>query len=670
MALRFGSCTALSLLVLLLTGAPSFGNEPSIGDLSEMSLEELMSIEVTSVSKRSEPLSKAAAAVYVITEEDIRRSGATSIPEALRLAPGVQVARISSSRWAISIRGFTSQYSNKLLVLIDGLSVYTPLYSGVYWNTQDLLLEDVERVEVIRGPGAALWGANAVNGVINIITKHSEMSDGVLLSAGGWNEERGFGSARLGGRVGEGTTYRGYVKYADRDGVVDGSGADVGDDWSFLGGGFRVDHEGEGGKSLLLKGTFYDGVADYSYYLPRLTRPYMEIVDSEDTFTGGNILGRWSHQYPGGSSMNLQAYFDYSDRSEQALHEIRQTADIEWQLHRSFGRRHDLVCGIGYRITSDETRESFSLSLTPESRTDHLFSAFIHDDIEILPNRLSLILGTKLERNEYTGLEYQPSGRLLWLPSPEHTVWAALSRAVRTPSRVESDVRVNYATIPDVGGMPGLLGWNGNEDLVAEELLASEIGYRATPTRFFSLDIAGFYNSYDNLLTHEPTIPYLDMSSQSPHMVMGTRLENNLTANTFGFEVVSGCRLTDWWQLHSGYTQLKMEFDLDPASVDTTRAERISAHPEHQFHLRSNCDLPRNIQLDLAAYYVGELVNNGVSAYTRLDTRIGWLLIPGMDLSLVITNLLDERHPEFVPNYGVEPTEIERSFYGKVTYRF
>ena len=472
--------------------------------LTAMSIEDLMEIEVTSVSRKAERLSDASAAVFVITREDIRRSGVTSIPEALRMAPGLEVARIDSSKWAITARGFNGRFANKILVLFDGRTVYSPLFSGVFWDRQDTLLEDIDRIEVIRGSGATLWGANAVNGVINIITKNAGETVGGLVTAGGGNQERGFGSVRYGLKLGEDTTLRLFAKYLDRTPFVDAAGREAADSWHAVRGGFRLDSEPSEKNTLTIQGDIYDGRLGETYTLPLLVPPFSQTFDSRSSNFGANLLSRWKHVFSDTSDMSLQLYYDRTEQTMAILGEKRDTLDIDFQHRFELGDRQELIWGAGYRFTHDNITNTPTASIQPASLGQDLFSAFVQDSITIVRDKLRLTLGSKFEHNDMTGFEVQPNARLLFTPNERNTLWAAVSRAVRTPSRTENDILLNQLTIPpstpqNPGPIPVLVEVKGSNTHISEELIAYEVGYRAKPHPRFLLDIAAFYNIYHHL---------------------------------------------------------------------------------------------------------------------------------------------------------------------------
>ncbi len=645
-------------------------NHPA--DLTELTLEQLMNVEITSVSKKEERLWDSAAAVFVITGEDIRRAGVKSIPEALRLAPGLQVAQFGSNRWAISARGFNATFSNKLLVLIDGRSVYTPLFAGVFWDVQDTLLEDIDRIEVIRGPGGTLWGANAVNGVINVITKRAKATQGGYVEVGGGSEERGFVGTRYGGQIGDDLFYRGYFKYANRDNLVTATGHEGIDDWRTYRGGFRLDWEPSTRDTLTVQGDLYKGDFGQTLPVPSLSPPFTVSLDSRDDFAGGNFLTRWKHKMADRRETTLQFYYDRTHRDELLFRETRDTVDLEFQYRFPIGTRHDLIWGVDTRVTIDDMNNSSSLVFTPTHRTDHLVSGFIQDQIALIPERLTLTLGSKFEHNPYSGFEAQPNARLLYSPNEWNRVWAAISRAVRTPARFERDVRVNAAAFPGPGGLPVLVQSTGNSDFTSEELLAFELGYRVQPSEWLSVDLTGFYTIHDNLRTAEPGVPIPVIGASPPHIVQPFLLDNRMSGNTYGVEIASTWHPVSFWRLHLNYSYLKIDLHPDATSVEGTQDQRRS--PRHQVQVRSLLDLPWHLQFDASAFFVDRLpkLEPTVPAYLRLDLRLGWRPTKAFELSLVGQNLLDNRHPEWGGIFGVpvRPLEVQRSVYAQASWRF
>jgi iron complex outermembrane receptor protein len=643
-------------------------------DLTELTLEQLMTIEITSVSKKEEPLFNAAAAVSVLTGEEIRRSGMKSIPEALRLIPGLQVAQSSANRWAISSRGFNAPFANKLLVLMDGRSVYTPLFAGTFWDEQDTMLEDIDRIEVIRGPGGTLWGANAVNGVINIITKPAQATQGGYIETGGGSEEHGFIGSRYGGRIGDNLFYRSYFKFADHDNLVTATGQGTNDDWRTYRGGIRLDWTPSARETLTVQGDIYKG--DFSQTLtgPALESPFSTTTNSRDDFAGGNLLTRWKRTTADRTETSLQFYYDRTHRDEQLYRETRDTVDLEFQHRFPLGGRHDLIWGIGSRVTLDNLRNTAALAFTPTNSTDHLVSGFIQDQIALIPDRLTLTLGSKFEHNSYSGFEAQPNARLLYAPNDWNRIWTAISRAVRTPARFERDVRVNTTAFPGPGGLPVLVQTKGTSDFTSEEQLAFELGYRVQPVTWLSADLTGFYTIYDNLRTAEPGIPpsLATTSTGLPYVAQPFLLDNRMSGNTYGLELATTWQPLSIWRLHLNYSYLKIDLHPDATSIEGVQDQRRS--PRHQVQARSLLELPWHLQFDAAAFFVDRLpkLEPTVPSYLRLDLRLGWRPTKTFDLSLVGQNLLDNRHPEWSSIRGVPTTssEAQRSGYVQASWRF
>ncbi len=602
------------------------------GALAELSLEELMNIEVTSVSKKTERLSDAASSVYVITREDIRRSGYTSIPEILRLAPNLQVARVDSSQYAITARGFNSTTANKLLVLIDGRTVYTPLFSGVFWDAQDTLIEDIERIEVISGPGGTLWGSNAVNGVINIITRHSRDTTGALVSLGDGTEERGAG-ARYGAKLGEDATLRVYGKGFNRDNTVKANGMGVQDAWKKAQAGFRTDW-GRGSDALTLQGDGYTGT--------------IAQVGDNKSISGANLLARWNRTLSGGSAFQVQGYFDRTRRVfPGTFGELLDTYDIEAQHRFQLGTSHEIVWGGGYRLMHDAVTNSAGLAFLPNVKVLRLANGFLQDSIALL-DRLKLTLGAKLESNSYTGLEVQPSARLAWKFRDDALLWSAVSRVVRTPSRLDRDL---FAP----GQAPFLLA--GGPNFKSEKLIAYEIGYRAQPTPRASLSISTFYNVYDDLRSIEP----------GPGGALPFTLTNKMEGYTYGVETWGSYRVLDWWRLSAGYNYLKEKLGFKADSLDHNTAA-AGNDPAHQFSARSAMNLAHNLEWDVGLRVIGALASPDVRNYVTLDTRLGWTVWKGLEIALIGFNLLDHDHPEF----GAAPnrSELARAFYAKAVWSY
>lgn len=634
-----------------------------------------MEIEVTSVSRTSEPAHHAPAAVHVITGDDIRRSGVTSIAEALRLAPGVQVGRITANQWAISIRGFNDVFATKLLVLMDGRSVYTPTFSGTYWDVQDTLLEDIDRIEVIRGPGATMWGSNAVNGVVNIITKSAKDTRGGLVTAAAGNEDNALAAVRYGTKVGQRDLYiRGYLSYSDRDDQALSHGRDAFDEWRMARGGVRLDWDLSADDALVVDGGLYAGQVGEGVPTPMLAPPYQRRRLYDSDVRGGHLLSRWTRTLSEKSDIQLQLYYDRTDREKSGLGEARDTLDVDFDYNFSIGDRHHVVCGAGYRVTRDDFDNTFVLTFDPAQRTSHLVSAFAQDEITLLKDRLFLSLGTKLEHNDFTGLEVQPGARLTWTPHKQHTVWASVARAVRTPSRGSDDLRINAVVLPPGTLGPGsplaIIRADGDKDVRSEELLAWELGYRAQPHSRVSFDLAGFYNHYDHAGSNEPADPFLEATPAPAHMVFSTIRGNKQAAGSYGGEAVVTGQLQSWWRVQAQYSYLHMH--IESHSLNPTPVRRHGGvDPRNQFALRSMMTLPHNVELDVGLRYVDSLFALDVPHYLEGDVRVGWRPLKRLDLSLIGRNLFDSQHPEFRQSQGETlETETQRSFMLKATWKF
>jgi iron complex outermembrane receptor protein len=645
------------------SGADSSSVDPS--ELINLSLEQLMNIEVTSVSKKAQKISHSAAAIFVIAREDIRRSGATNIPDLLRMVPGLDVARIDSSRWAVSARGFSGRFANKLLVLMDGRTVYDPGFSGVFWDLQDTLLEDVDRIEVIRGPGATLWGANAVNGVINIITRHAGETQGGLLVAGGGSEERAFSGFRYGGKVLENGYGRGYFKYFNRGSFKTPAGEDARDSWQMYRGGGRFDWKPTTRDALTLQGDVYGADENQMTIAPSLAiPPTVAITDSQEVL-GGNVLGRWRHELSDISDITLQVYYDRTERRNSQLDASLDVLDVDIEHHWKPGRRHDVIWGLGYRHYQDRFKGDGEIQFDKQHRNNYRLGFFVQDEIELIEDRLHCLVGTKLEENAFSGFEIQPNVRLLWTPHEEHSLWAAASRAVRTPSRAELDARFIQRVIP--GQPPTVVTLFGDEDFESEELMAYEMGYRWQLSSKLSFDIAAFFNDYSELRTFETGRPILAEQA----VIVPVSAANNLEGETYGVECVVAWRPTSWWHFQAAYTFLQMELNTLDDSNDTTAELADGESPRHQFSFRSMLNLPRNVQLDGWLRYVDGLPAGGIPSYFTLDARLAWRPIPGLELAVVGQNLLDSSHPEFSAEIlETLPTEVPRSVYGKITWQF
>jgi iron complex outermembrane recepter protein len=642
-------------------------------DLTQASLEDLMNIQVTSVSKKEQSLSKAGAAVFVITQEDIHRSGATNIPDLLRMVPGVNVAQIDSARWAIGIRGFNDLYENKVLVLIDGRSVYSPDTSGVFWDQQDVPVEDIERIEVIRGPGGTVWGANAVNGVINVITKSAKATQGGQVRAQTGSQDSSGGLVQYGDKIGENGAYRVFANYFNIGGSTFPNGSPAGDGWHILHGGFRWDWDLSPRDTLTLQGDLYGtGGSETITTLFSSALPREVTLGTRSDVSGGNFLGRWNHTLANGSDVSLQAYYNRDDRTQFGLRDILNTVDFDFQYHLTAGARHDIVWGAGYRVTADSSTPGYAITLLPLYPTDNVFDTFIQDEIK-LSDSASLTVGSKFEHNPYTGFEYEPSAQLVWAPTQRQTIWASAARAIRQPARLDATTQVDYGTLPLQGGGFALLQIESNRDLEAERLHDFETGYRTQINSKLSLDTSTFLSFYNSLRTQEPRTPFLAFTQNPPLLVTPIVVGSQGHGKSYGGEVFASWNATPRWRISPGYSYLRVNLELNPGSQDTTLAVAANASPRNQFQLRSLFNLTRHLDWDASLAYTGTLHdggNGGTPSFTRVDTRLGWRIGEGVELSLVGQNLLTPRHMEFADVYPVLATFVERKVFARITWRF
>lgn len=626
-------------------------------DLADMSLEDLTSMKVTSVSRRAEDLMDTSAAVYVITQEDIRRSGAKTIPEALRMAPGIHVAQFSSRKWAVSTRGFNDEFANKMLVLIDGRTVYSLLFSGVLWDVQDYTLEDIDRIEIIRGPGATMWGANAVNGVINIITRSSE--DTLGNTAAGYVSQGQGSDFRSGMLLSRDIAFRFYAKDYSQDPFPPVEGGEAIDDWRQSRGGFRLDWEKSARDMVEAHGDIYSGAGAQRILQPLLSAPYAAEVEDPVDVSGGNLFARWTHRNSDHCETALQIYYDHTKRTEYGASEDRAIWDIDFQKQITKGRRK-LAWGLGYRYTTDDVDGNFYVDLDPGSASNRVCSAFIQSEYQLKPGRTALTIGSKFEVNDFTGFEIQPSLRFLHIPNNRTTLWAAVSRAVRTPCRWERDGNVAMLAMPDPmgSGLTILTRYTGNENFGTESMIAYEAGYRVRPTSRFFVDLTAFYNDYANVRsfsTESPRIEFLPV----PHIVVPFHPSNQQGASSHGFEVASNWSVSGNWKLALTCAFLKIRFTPDVVETD----------PRQNISLRSYINLPRNLEFDTSLYYVSDLPDLQVADYLRLDFRLGWRPKKDFNFSIGMRNALDRSHQEFRTSFSTLPTLIERSLYASLTWR-
>jgi iron complex outermembrane receptor protein len=669
--MKLASAKGLAVSFLLLSGlaqdiAGQVQNQAPI-DLRQASLEDLLDITVTSVSRKEQKLSQAASAIFVINRDDIRRSGATNIPDLLRMAPGVDVEQIDANAWAISIRGFNSRYSNKVLVLIDGRTVYSPIFSGVNWDQIGMPLEDIERIEVIRGPGGTVWGANAVNGVISIITKSSKDTKGGQLTAAGGSEMRALGGLQYGGAVGQSGAYRVFGEYSNTGNSAAQSGGAANDRWQRTDVGFRSDWDLSKDDSLMVQGNLFanreNQTSDSSYISAASSFP--QTLDA----AGGDFLTRWNHTEAGGSQTSVQAYYDTYRRTDSGIPMKVSTFDLDLQQHTAVGERQDIVWGLGYRADNTGAPLGYAASFTPPFRTASLFNVFLQDEIRI-SNALWFTIGAKLEHNSYTGFETEPSARMVWSPpGSRYTIWAAASKAIRQPSREDADVQSNLVTIPLSVASVEVVRLVGNPLLKAEELRDYELGYRTELTKTLSVDAASFLSFYHNLETIEPQAPIFIPGS--PLVIEIPELyKNEGHAMTYGGELALTWKASSRWRIAPGYSYLHAVLRQDPTSIGQATANLSTDFPQNTVQIRSLLTLSRNVEFDQSLYYTARLPGGSIPGHARLDLRLAKRIGERTEISVVGQNLLQARTLEYGDSAGVIGTESVRSVYGKITWRF
>jgi iron complex outermembrane receptor protein len=661
--------------IILASACRSVGAEEApaaVEDLTKMNLEDLLNVEVSSVSKHRQKVSEAAAAVTVIGQDDIRRSHLDSVPELLRLVPGVDVAQLNAHTWAISAGGYNDVFANKLLVLMDGRTVYTPLFSGVFWELQETIVADLDRIEVIRGPGATLWGANAVNGVINITSKSARDTQGGFIDStlGEYGQR---GAVRYGGKLGEDTYYRVWGQYRDVDNFpMQGGGGAGFDGWGALSGGFRVDRYLGHDETLTLIGNFTNTHEATDQHVPFLLPPYFKVDRTLPDSNAQNILGRWTHTISDRSDFTVQAYFDRIDHPSTGFRYRLNLADIDFQHRFPIGERQEILYGAGYRFSADDVPPSDRGMFDPRRRDDYIANAFVQDDVTVVKDRLHFIVGTKLEQNSYSGFEVQPSARLLYTPSEKQSVWASVSRAVRTPSRWEQDSSLLFAAQPGPGGASILTASQPNRSFASENELAYELGHRFQATKSLSFDTTAFYHQYDHLRTFEPGTPSFDATPPIPHINVPIQLKNNISADTFGAEVAVNWKVTSNWRLSGSYSFLTTEAKAHNGSQDPTTAPFLEGgSPRNQAQAHSYLDLTKNLEFDASLYFVDSLAYMKIPSYFRADLALTWKPRDNMEFTVGVQNLLAPRHREFGSlSTDIQGTDMPRTVFAQLTYRF
>lgn len=611
----------------------------SPASLKKLSIEALMDVEVTTVSRKPEKLTNAASAIQVITKEEIRRSGASTLPEILRLATNLQVAQVNASQWAISARGFNNVLANKLLVMIDGRTVYTPLYAGVFWDVQNELPDNIERIEVISGPGGTLWGANAVNGVINIVTSSAKDTQGILAEGGVGNELRGYGSLRYGGKISDHLHYRVNAMGMKRDGAVNMTGEDVDDAWTIAQGGLRVDWT-KNDDEIMLLGNVFDN------------RPNPDAL-TPVAASGHNVVTRWNRKLSESSDFRLQVYYDRTVRDfRNGFAEQLNTYDIDGQHRFSPLPNHEVIWGFGYRLMDHQVDNLELFRFDPEDKKLHLYNLFIQDRISFLDERLQFTLGAKLEHNSYTNFQFQPSARVSMHITNQQVVWAAVSRAVRNPARIDTDF--------SIGLTPEVKLIEGNRDFGSEAVTSYELGWKLQTQNRFTIALNTFYNSYRNLRSAEP--------GPAPLFVPIT-FANGVEGNTYGLEFSGTYQPLKWWRIRGGYTFLEKDLKIKSWSNDLNEGSVESNDPGHQFLLQSMMDISDNVEFGLISRFVDDLPDPKVPSYWAFDARVAYRIKSFIELSVNAQNLFNDDHLEFIPS-SPEQRAIQRSVYGKVAINF
>jgi iron complex outermembrane recepter protein len=662
-------------LVLLQVFPPIMAAAKNLEQYLDMDLAQLMEVTISSVAKKPQTLADTAAAVFVISHEDIRRSGVTSIPEALALAPGLHVARISASKWSISARGFGGYTSNKLLVLMDGRSIYTPAYGSTFWDSQNTLLEDVERIEVIRGPGGTIWGANAMNGVINIITKKAQATEGILVRARVGNGEQGA-AAREGFKIGEATFGRIYATTSNYESnvlsndLLGNSSHDANDDWQNLQSGFHLDGVVGTGNEWTLQGDVYKIDGDqivFPYWLDR--PPYLTANSDDYSAGGGNIVGSWQHTFAGGNRLFFKTYYDNSTRKEAHYEQTFNILDLDLQYEYALGTWNNLTSGLGYRHSDGDFADKFQVTI-PDQNLD-VYSAFLQDEIKLIDRQLWLTLGTKYEHNDFTGSEWQPSARLLWKPEEDQSFWASVARAVRTPPMVERSGIITVAAFPTPLGT-GTISIRGTPEFFSESLVAYEAGYRWQARRNISFDIAAYVNEYDDLY---------GLTSGTNHLDRDFRFTNSQEGTGHGVECVANWQASSWMSLNFSYSWQELDLKLKDDSLGGGPAGSSPSRtfPQNQAAVRTSLDLSENWQSNLWLRYVGDFkgLNNDasrsdlpISSQLYFDVNLVYKPVKNIEIMLAGQNLLNSSQLQYVAELITPTTEIERVFYVKVTWNF
>jgi iron complex outermembrane receptor protein len=650
------------------------GQSPTPSDpngLADRSLEELMNIEVTSVSKKVQRLSATAASVFVITSEDIHRSG-LELPDVLRLAPGVQVARVEAGRWAVAIRGFNNDFSNKLMVLIDGRSIYSEVNPGVMWDMVHVAPDDIERIEVIRGPNAALWGENAVNGVISIITKSAKATQGGLLTAEGGSETEAKGTARFGGELGSNASYRIGGHYSDVAPLLSDGASASAYGWTSNSLDFRMDWNPTASDSVLVSGQGYHSVLGHDVSSPTASNPFPSVVDAQESSFSGNLMASWQHQLSEQSSVEWRISWDHMDYGDANVPQRTTTMDDQFQNRIALGDRNDLIWGLEYKAATAEMAPTLVFGVNPSHSQRKLGAVFAQDEITLVPEKLHFIVGARTSYDTASRLQIQPTGRLLWTPNVNLTTWAAVSRAVHTPSVVERGIEGTLAAVPVSAGLFGLVQIGSNPDARPESALSYEAGQRVQVSHALSFDLSAFYTIHQHLLGDQSLAAYFVPASgiDLAHLVFPLEQTNVRYGASEGFELSATWSVVPRWRLTAGSDWLRVHTHAYAGVDATDTVTDGGTSPHYQYELRSNMDLTRRLQFDTSIYFVAALPEENVPSHFRLDVRLAWRLTEKLELSGGVQDALDPQHPEMYSQRLTGLEAIQRNVYGKTTWHF
>jgi iron complex outermembrane recepter protein len=668
-SVRAGTLACLCLLAgTTAWGTPAQSSSSQQSDLTQVSIENLMKLEVSSASKKDQSISRTAAAIFVLTQEDIRRSGMTTVPELLRLVPGMDVAQINANNWAISARGFNARFAATLLVLIDGRSLYSPNFAGVFWQIQELPLESIERIEVIRGPGATLWGANAVCGVVNIITKKAKDTQGTSVTMGGGVLDRGFISARYGASHGDRLAYRVYGDFFDHAEFRNAAGNGAADAWRGGLGGFRSDWQLTPRDMLTVDGDVYDDSTLGQTHIATFAPPFISTPLTTTTYLGGDLNSRWTRTYSASSEMSLQMYYDALSRDDILSDALNHIFNVSFQDRFRWGSRHDIIWGADYLFTDSSASSTSFVSFNPPTLHTQFPSFFVQDEMVVFPHRLWFTPGIKFEHSPFTAFNVQPSGRLLWGITENQSLWISVAQSGHSPQRSDRGLHDTVAVFPGAGGSLTSVELFGSPQASDETYLDFEAGYRAQLTKTLSADLAAFYDHYSDLQTQEPGAPFVS-NVPVPHTVLPLYYANRMHGNGYGGEFLLRWKPVSSWKLEGSYSNLRQLLQLNPGSQDFSAVDAAGDSPRHQFQIHSQLNLPKRSEFDASLYRVSHLVDQSIPGYTRLDVRLGWRGGESWDVDLVGQNLLTPRHLEFVNNTGLVPTYAPRQVFARLTWR-